>query len=382
MMRITAPADAVVHSGRTIGLPDGPPAWHAEFGCTVGTFVTRHANLDDPLYQTKPCLMFHVPHHFRGPYRPDELGNFDPDVDYRVDHTGMMLCEAVIRRKQSPNDGKECRRKAANRQPRCESHGARLHPLDKTGANINFKDPALMTRMELLQAGYIDVEDLSDEELRNGVASKGKHVRITKDLYQKITQRHFARAQELLQEGLLPAVQALNHIAQGSAYEPADRIKAATYIIERVMGKTPDVLITKEVKEPWQQLVAGVATISREESRARRSGTGHSGDTIDAEVVGEDEDWEDQDSEGTPDDAPTMASTVEKFVFEEATLEPLAEEDSASNLESVKAATQRRYKMRSAGRASAEDGPIVLGSNDAQAAADVTLGSPGEDQVR
>jgi len=57
------------------------------------------------------------------------------------------------------------------------------------------------------------------------------------------------------------------------------------------------------------------------------------------------------------------------------------QDDSAAVVEAVKAATQKRYKMRSAGRASVEDGPIVLGSKDAQAAANVTLGSPGADQV-
>jgi len=321
--------------------------------------------------------MFHVPRHLRGPYRPDELANFDPDADYRVDHTGMALCQSSTRPKQSAQEPRECRRKASNRQPYCDSHGARLHPLDKADANLRYKDPATMTRLELLEAGYIDVDDLTDEELRNGVAPKGKHLRVSKEIYQKITQRHFQRAQELMAEGLLPAVQALNHIAQGSAYEPADRIKAATYIVERVMGKTPDVLITKAIKEPWEELVAGVATLSREESRARRQAAGSGGDTIDAEVV---------EAEGdSPDDSQATRLPVRQVAPERgwADVEAVAvQEDSAANVEASKAATQRRYKMRSAGRASADDGPIVLGSKDAQAAVDVTLGSPGEDQVR
>lgn len=379
-MSFTAPPETVVHSGRTIGQPDGPPVWHPEFGCQVGTFTVRHAELDDVRWQSVPCLMFHVPKHFRGPYRPDELADFNPDGEYRIDPmSGMRLCEGITRSRQSPHP-RECRKKAANRQPYCEAHGARLHPLDKTDANINYKDPATMTRLELLEAGYIDVDDLTDDELRGGVAPRGKHLRVSKEVYQKITQRHFQRAQELMAEGLLPAVQALNHIAQGSAYEPADRIKAATYIIERVMGKTPDVLITKAIKEPWEELVAGVATLSREESRARRQGAGSGGDTIDAEVVEPEQDSED--SDGAADSARLpdryMGSDVRRPDVE--TVEP--QEDSATNVEATKAATQRRYKMRSAGRASAEDGPIVLGSKDAEAAVNVTLGSPGEDQVR
>lgn len=386
-MTFTAPPDAVVHSGRTIGKPDGPPEWHPEFGCRVGTFTVRHAELDDVRWQSRECLMFHVPRHLRGPYRPDELANFDPDYEYRVDPaSGMRLCESITRSRQSPFP-RECRRKATNRQPHCENHGARLHPHDKADANINFKDPAAMTRLELLEAGYIDVDDLTDDELRNGVAPKGKHLRVSKDVYQKITQRHFARAQELLAEGLLPAVQALNHIAQGSAYEPADRIKAATYIVERVMGKTPDVLITKAIKEPWEELVAGVATLSREESRARRQAAGPGGDTIDAEVVEPEHDWTSEDAEGAADyGGSTQSAAVERYVDRDVRRPDVEsvvpQEDSAANVEAAKVATQRRYKMRSAGRASAEDGPIVLGSKDAMSAADVTLGSPGEDRVR
>lgn len=385
-MSFTAPPDAVVHSGRTMGKPDGEPVWRPEFGCRVGTFTQRHAEMDDVRMQSTPCLMFHVPRHLRGPYRPDELADFNPDYEYRIDPlSGMRLCEELTRPRQSAQEPRECRRKASNRQPFCEAHGSRLHPMDKADANINFKDPANMTRLELLEAGYIDVDDLTDEELRNGVAPKRKHLRVSKEIYQKITQRHFARAQELMAEGLLPAVQALNHIAQGSAYEPADRIKAATYIIERVMGKTPDVLITKAIKEPWEELVAGVATLSREESRARRQGAGSGGDTIDAEVVEAEPDS--PDDSGTPDESrPTSCGLpvrqVDAYAGRVDVEAVEVQDDSEANAEAVKAATQRRYKMRSAGRASVEDGPIVLGSKDAEAAADVTLGSPGRDQVR
>lgn len=385
MTTFSAPNSALVHSGRTIGMPDGPPEWHPEFGCRVGTFVTRHMELDDVRWQNVPCLMFHVPRHFRGPYRPDELANFDPDIEYRIDPlSGMALCQSLTHSRHSAHGPRECRKKAANRQDFCEAHGGRLHPLDKTDANINHKDPATMTRLELLEAGYIDVDDLTDDELRGGVAPRGRHLRMSKDVYQKITQRHFQRAQELLTEGLLPAVQALNHIAQGSAYEPADRIKAATYIVERVMGKTPDVLITKAMKEPWEELVAGVATLSREESRARRQGAGSGGDTIDAEVV---EAEADSDDSGTPDEGrPTSCGLpVRQMGADDGRVHMESvevQQDSAANVEAAKAATQRRYKMRSAGRASAEDGPIVPGSPDAEAAVDITLGSPGEDQVR
>lgn len=385
MSTFAAPHDAVVHSGRTIGKPDGPPEWHAEFGCRVGTFTTRHAEMDDVRWQKVPCLMFHVPRHLRGPYRPDELANFDPDAEYRIDQTGMRLCESSTRTRQSAHGPRECKRKASNRQPYCEAHGARLHPLDKADANINFKDPATMTRLELLEAGYIDVDDLTDDELRNGVAPKSKHIRVSKELYQKITQRHFQRAQELLSEGLLPAVQALNHIAQGNAYEPSDRIKAATYIIERVMGKTPDVLITKEIKEPWEELVAGVAVISREESRARRNAGAVDAEVVEAETISEDNDGAFDDRRPGPSEGTDATRLPVRQVDPDGgwrNVETVAvQDDSAANVDAVKAAIRKRYKMRASGRSSVDDGPILLGSKDAEAAVDVILGSPGNDQV-
>ena len=374
---MSAPEGVVIHTGRTVGMPDGPAEFRSEFGCATGTFTTRHAEMDDVRLQSVPCLMFHVPRHMRGAYRPEELANFNPDIEYRIDHTGMRVCESSTRPRQSAQEPRDCKRKAANRQPFCEAHGARLHPMDKTDANINYKDPATMTRLELLEGGYIDVDDLSDDELRNGLAHKGKHVRFSKDTYQKITQRHFQRAQELLTEGLLPAIQALNHIAQGSAYEPSDRIKAATYIVERVMGKTPDVLITKEIKEPWEQLVTGVAILSREESRARRNAEAVDAEVVEAEAI--------PDDDGTAHDGgsdPRLPVRQVGTDLRRDDMEAVAvQQDSQVSVKDIKAATSRRYKMRSAGRSSVEDGPIVLGSKDAHDAVDVTLGSPGIDPV-
>ena len=252
---------------RTIGKPDGPEQFRPEFGLSVGTFRMRRADLDAPAYRNMPCLMFHVPLQCRGHYKPERMANFDGEREYIVDNHGYRLCEATTKA------GKDCTRRAANRQAYCESHGARLHPLDKI--NMDPQDPAKMTRIELLQHGYIDADDLTDEELMGGVVRYGgnkRMLRFPREVYDKILQRQFARANELLQEGLMPAVECLKTIAanEDEIYEASDRIKAAVFIIEKVMGKAPQVVVNAQAKEPWEQIVAGFMDNSREESRAER----------------------------------------------------------------------------------------------------------------
>lgn len=320
-------------SDRTLGVPDGPVTYVAELGRKVGTFTKRRRDLDAPNMAKKTCLMHHVPHEFRGHYRPEVLGNYNPEREYIIDNQGMRICEGVLIR-----DGSECLRRAVNRSPYCESHGGRLHPLDKVV--VEQKDPATMTRWELLRHGYIDVDDLSDDELNNAVGAVGNKLTMSKELYQKIMARHFDRAQDMLREGLMPAILALRDIAtnEEDIYDAADRNKAAMFIIERVMGKAPQVVAIGSVdaKEPWQQLVAGLTTVSREHSRSARGlseipGIGASSakffdngqeEVLDADVVSEDDsvvpDAEsqaregdratDSDSEGVPGAIPESAN--------------------------------------------------------------------------
>ena len=255
-------------SGDTVGAPDGVATFRPEFGRKVGAFTKRRKDLDPPNWHSRPPLMFHVPREFRGNYRPGELANFNPEYEYIVDSSGYRMCEANTQKGSGL-----CKVRAANRQPYCESHGARLHPLDKISPET--MDPAKMSRYQLLLHGYIDVDDLTDEEVTNGMMDSGgpqHRVMLPRELYRKILDRHYARAEELLKESLIPAIMALSDIAanKDDIYEAADRSKAAQFIVTRVMGNNPQVVQIGAAKEPWQQLVAGMATTSRSESRAQR----------------------------------------------------------------------------------------------------------------
>ncbi|ABD58601.1 gp2 [Mycobacterium phage PLot] len=311
---------------RTVGKPDGPEEFRPEFGIKVGTFTMRRKDLDHPNYRSMPCLMFHVPLQFRGHYRVERLANFsgDPD-DYRIDNHGYRLCEA-----ETPRRPTGCLKRASNRQPYCEQHGARLHPLDKV--RVDPKDPSTMTRMELLAHGYIDVEDLTDDELKNGLVAPGRGgnamIHLPKDVYTKIVNRHFDRAKELMLEGMIPAIKVLRDIAENKhdIYEAKDRVKAATYILDRVLGKQPDTALVLGgadggAQEPWQQIVAGIMDNTRAESRAARAlpsgGDGatlnHNGEAeevLDVEVVEESAADHDSATPRTPDDTGPDASAL------------------------------------------------------------------------
>jgi hypothetical protein len=273
---------------RTVGDPDGPKVYVPELDCEVKTFTDRCAELESKLYQNIPCIMHHVPLYFRGPYRATQLANYDKSKKYPQSWNGNVRCSGV---RKSPNARGQrrgpgpCERNAVNRTPFCPVHGGKLHPLDHVVEVI--RDPSEMSTRDLLKHGYIDVEDLDDEELLRGMARRedgswpdtdDKRPMIPKEIYDKMVARLFERANEKFRENILVAVEALATIAGGDAYEASDRIRASQEIITRTLGKPKDTIdLNIGTQTPFEQIISGVATVSREESRKRRAlpeGTG------------------------------------------------------------------------------------------------------------
>lgn len=155
---------------------------------------------------------------------------------------------------------------------------------------------ANMTRQQQFDNGLIGVEDLDDEELRMGQCRNntgaipkpvGKTTMVRRDLYDEMVAEHEKRTDEKLRQQLDVMLETMIDIATDDTVEPADRFKAAQYLFERVKGKTPDKVHVSVVKAPWEEMLGGVAKISREESLRRRG-------VIDAEVVAEERDTEPQ----------------------------------------------------------------------------------------
>ena len=149
--------------------------------------------------------------------------------------------------------------------------------------------PKNMTRQQAFNAGYIPVSELDDEELRVGRcrAANGKIPRVgsrtevlPKQLYDSMIQEHFKRSNEKLRGQLDVALATMVDIMQDDTCEPKDRMEAAKYLYERVAGKTPERVQVAVSREPWEEVLGGIAQISRAESQAMRSGQ-----YVDAEVV-------------------------------------------------------------------------------------------------
>lgn len=109
-------------------------------------------------------------------------------------------------------------------------------------------------RVQALLDGEIAVEDLDDEELARGYprASDGSfrcppNV-VPRVLHDRMVRELFSRAGAKLKQDLVKSVETMTEIAGNKELDPAVRIKAAQWVIERVMGKTPDVQVNVEEK--------------------------------------------------------------------------------------------------------------------------------------
>jgi len=262
---------------RFVGIADGPKVFVAELGTKVRTFTEEPGG-------KFPALRHHVPPVCRGPFRPEQLANYDSKKQYRTDATGYVLCYEKLKDGQT-----KCRRKAVNRHPKCNFHGGRVHPLDKLvrdDVEMAEPDPESMTRYQLYLAKQISVDDLDDEEImnfgfRNNQGRIFKPKNITRDMIQAFTKAIYERSLDSLKANALEAVKTLTTIMMDDQVDAPVRIKAATEVLDRTLGKAPQT-VQLIGNAPWEQVFEGLASVSREESRAIR------GQVIDAEVVGDD----------------------------------------------------------------------------------------------
>jgi hypothetical protein len=257
-----------------VGVPDGPKIFVPELGCEVTTFK-------EPAGGKRDSLKWHIPLEMRGDYRPQDLANYDPNKNYRTDVLGKVLCYAFNQ------SGERCSKRAVNRYPRCDIHSGRLHPLDKLvrddeKAESNAQAESL-SRYRQFMAGQLTVDDLEDEELatcgfrsKNGAIFKPKTV--PRELAQAFTRAIYERAQSELRSLTVEAAQTMGEIMKNKSVEPDIRLKAALSIIERNLGKTPQVLAITDAKA-YEEVFDGILPVTREQSRAAREGT------IDAEII-------------------------------------------------------------------------------------------------
>lgn len=158
--------------------------------------------------------------------------------------------------------------------------------------------------------GEEDVSLWSEEELIRG-QKKGinggwvgrKPSVVPKAVHDELVKRKLSKSYELLRDNLVSAVQVLVEIANDKEASHSDRLKAATLIMERVMGKpTENVnLAVQAIEAPWQKAL-NLAIVGSLEQAATRNAT--DGEIVDAEIVDPNEEiidpWDDLLDEEAP----------------------------------------------------------------------------------
>jgi hypothetical protein len=113
----------------------------------------------------------------------------------------------------------------------------------------------------MILSGELDVSSWSDEELRRGQRRDrngkwgGRPPKvIPKAIHNELVKRTYDKASKILQDSLVDAVTLFATIVRDDKADPAVRLKAATIIVERVMGKEPiKVSVTTQAK--WQAAI-------------------------------------------------------------------------------------------------------------------------------
>ena len=146
------------------------------------------------------------------------------------------------------------------------SRAGTKHSIDPdTGAVVTTKRGlvSIPPRVQALLDGDIAVEDLDEEELARGYprAADGSfrcppNV-VPRTLHDRMVRELFARAGRQLKSNLVDAVKNMTEIANDKELDPKVRLAASQWIIERVMGKTPDVNVTVEEKR-YERMFEGI----------------------------------------------------------------------------------------------------------------------------
>lgn len=162
-----------------------------------------------------------------------------------------------------PDDEALCASKAVRHTdpPRCASHGGIAPEWSRRRTEAGYV--RVNPRMAAILRGDTDVSELDDEELargelrgKDGKFHKGPRM-VPREMYTRMMNELFKRANDQMKTNLVDAVKVLTAIATDKNADPKDAMKAAQWIVERVMGKTPENVIVSQDK-PWQSLLVNV----------------------------------------------------------------------------------------------------------------------------
>lgn len=380
--------------GVTFGEADGPDLFVDQLGIVVPTFVNPRNDLVRGTGKNFPRLLHHVPFKARGHFKvsdwPQEyveklrtVGD-ENGIGWETDQEGFVICAAI--RTYGEGAGKPCRAKAVNRTRFCRCHGGGLHPLDKKMSAKSIVAPpenrvkALDRPQKFLQ-GFLDISELTDEEVQglfiyNDAGQKVQSIALGVKMHGQIAQELHRRMNRFLQTKTASMLNVMVDIAESELVEPADRIKAATWVAERVLGKTPEVIMHGKVEAPYEAIFdtidAGSRSAYRQQNEIGGPSVGGSESTIldvdfddDDESDGEDDGFEEDVAEDQGTDSTETQEQAESDGQAQSTLRAAeelekrkAEVDRQKEIKKARAkAKQRRFAARAVGATTVHDMP-------------------------
>lgn len=255
-----------------MGEPDGPMRFVKSLGMEVPTYIDPRTDLKSQYRSASAhvSIDYHVPVSMRGPYIPAQLADYDEYADYSLTKSGKVRCGGL------KMAGQICQKSAVNRTGFCTNHGGALHPADKLFSSergIMPTNPSQLNRLQKVEMGVIPVSELSDLEIsrqqvmqEDGTFSKKSQV-LSAKIINQMRVEFFNRADQFVRENTLDMLAEMKKIAMSNVAEDRDKIQAIQWMTERVLGKTPDVLITNKTDSPFDQLMGDVEGGSREAYR-------------------------------------------------------------------------------------------------------------------
>lgn len=289
--------------GTTLGDPDGAARFVESLGCEVPTYINPRKDLISPHHGRDKAFKrvdYHIPFRMRGDFKPDDwpVGFYEKiRASVRTDMTGFVLCSGIT------VEGEICKRRAVNRTMFCASHGGSLHPADKKMSGMTLAPMPQdridrLDRVQKFMQGFIEASDLDDDEIQGGFVRNDngfpvKGIKLGAKFQSALSKELHIRLNDFLQSETPDMLKVMIEIAKNDLYEAGDRIKAAIWVTERVMGKTPEVLIHGKAERPYETILDHLESGSREDHRrkieSRRPTVGKDGeddDIVEAEVEG------------------------------------------------------------------------------------------------
>jgi hypothetical protein len=148
------------------------------------------------------------------------------------------------------------------------------------------------TQVSILK-GEDDLSDWTDEELRRGqrISKSGDWSGrppqlVARQIHEELVKRKLKRATELLKTSSWKAVKVLAEIATDRQADYNIRLKAATEILDRSIGK-PREHVDMTIEAPWQRIMATAIVNSVDGDEVQKALEASNGDVIEGEAVEE-----------------------------------------------------------------------------------------------